>query len=378
MTGHERCLAAFGFHEPDRVPRFWNHFWDEFAEEFQKRFPGIAPMAYFGNDMDVVVADETPWLTRARVIRESGGERLVRDGWGRTSRVRTGASFSQTIEVALPERVDPDTLVFDDPRMDSRYVPHFDGDCQRDFFLLCKTGGPYLRTAFLRGEEQFWIDVKEDPGWVRALVDRVVDHLIVIGVESIRRWNMQDTGIEINDDVAASWGPFVGPNAYETLFLPALKRMVKAYKAAGARYVMHHADGNVLPLLDMWVDAGVDAINPVEYRSGMDAVKLRERYGRNLVLVGGLDNCDILPRGDRAEVREHVLRLLEAGLGGGFVIGPHSIGPDIRVETMLYVLELIEEHGRYPLRNNGADRTLPERIGCWRPEDTRTTEGEPA
>jgi len=350
MTGKDRVLAAFEYREADRVPRFWNHFWDEFTKEFQRRFPHADPMVHFGNDMDVVVADETPWPTRARMIRESGEERLVRDGWGRVSRVRTGASFSQIIEVALPERMDPERLVFDDPRMDSRYVRHFDDARQRDFFLLCKTGGPYLRTAFLRGEEQFWIDVKEDPGWVRALADRVVDHLIVIGVESIRRWNMQDTGIEINDDVAASWGPFVGPKAYEALFLPALKRMVKAYKTAGARYVMHHADGNVLPLLDMWVDAGVDAINPVEYRSGMDAVALRERYGDKLVLVGGLDNCGILPRGDRAEVRDHVLRLLQAGQGGGFVLGPHSIGPDISVETMIYVLELIEEHGRYPLQ----------------------------
>ena len=122
-----------------------------------------------------------------------------------------------------------------------------------------------------------------------------------------------------------------------------------AYREAGARFVMHHADGNVLSLLDMWVDAGIDAVNPVEYRCGMDAVELREKYGRSLALIGGLDNCDILPRGDRAEVREHVLHLLEAGQGGGYVIGPHSIGPDIGVDTMSYVLELLEEHSYYPL-----------------------------
>ena len=351
-TRKERVLAAFEYREADRVPRFWNCFWAPFTAAFRMRFPDTDPMVHFGNDMDVVVADETMWPTRARVISESAEERIVRDGWGRVSRVRPDAGFSQTIEVALAERVDPDTLVFDDPRLDSRYIQHFDDAYQRGYSLLCKTGGPYLRTAFLRGEEQFWIDVKDDPGWVRALVDRVTDHLIVIGVESIRRWNMQDTGIEINDDVAASWGPFVGPDTYERIFLPQLPRMVKAYKDAGARFIMHHADGNVLPLLDMWIDAGIDAINPVEYRSGMDAVKLRAQYGDRLVLVGGLDNCSILPRGDRCEVRDHVLHLLEAGRGGGFVIGPHSIGPDISVDTMLYVLELLEERGRYPLQGN--------------------------
>jgi uroporphyrinogen decarboxylase len=206
-----------------------------------------------------------------------------------------------------------------------------------------------LRTAFLRGEEQFCMDVAEDPGWTRAFVGRVVDHLVAVAIAAMRRFGLEDTGIAIYDDVASSLGPFVGPKHYERLFLPALRRMVKAYKEAGARWVMHHSDGNVLPLVDMWVDAGIDAINPLEFRVGMDAVKLRERFGHRLVLTGGMDNCVILPRGDRAEIRNHVLHLLEAGRGGGFVFGTHSMGPDITVETAEYVLELLTEYGNYPL-----------------------------
>jgi uroporphyrinogen decarboxylase len=141
----------------------------------------------------------------------------------------------------------------------------------------------------------------------------------------------------------------VGPKRYERVFLPALRRMVKAYKDAGARWILHHSDGNILPLLDMWIDAGVDAINPVEYRIGMDAVKLREQYGHRLVLTGGMDNSGILPRGDRGEIREHVRYLLQAGRGGGFVFGTHSFGPDISVQTAEYVLELLGEYGNYPL-----------------------------
>ncbi len=349
MTGKERTLAALEFREADRVPRFWDAFWTEFCLEFARRFPDTDPMRYFGNDLQVVVADETPWPTRAAVLREGGDERILRDGWGRVQRVRSDAHFSEVLEVGVSRRVDPDAIEFDDPLMDSRYSGGPSEALREEWFLFCKTGGPYKRSAFLRGEEQLWLDLMDDPGWVRAFVDRVTDHLIVVGVESIRRWRMQETGIQINDDVAANWGPFVGPETYERVFLPSLRRMVRAYRDAGARFIMHHADGNVLPLLDMWVDAGIDAINPVEYRSGMDAVKIREQYGNKLALIGGLDNSGILPRGDRAEVRGHVLHLLHAGRGGGYIIGPHSIGPDISVDTMLYVLELLEEYGCYPL-----------------------------
>jgi uroporphyrinogen decarboxylase len=350
MTGKQRMIAALEHRETDRIPRFWQCFWDEFLVEWRKHHPGTDIMRHFGNDMLVVVADETMWPTTAGVIRDDGDERIVRNGWGQVQRLRGDAHFSETIEVAITERVDPDAIVFDDPLLDSRYEKRFHDDALQDeWFLFCKTGGPYLRSAFLRGEEQFWVDIMDDPGWVRAFVDRVTDHLTAIGVESIRRWGMGETGIAIYDDVAANWGPFVGADMYEQFFLPPLRRMVKAYRDAGARFIMHHSDGNVLPLLDMWIDAGIDAINPVEYRSGMDAVKLREKYGNRLTMIGGLDNCSILPRGDRTQVRDHVLHLLEAGRGGGYVIGPHSIGPDISVDTMLYVLELVEEHGTYPL-----------------------------
>lgn len=60
-----------------------------------------------------------------------------------------------------------------------------------------------------------------------------------------------------------------------------------------------------------WVDAGIDGINPIEYRVGIDPVKLREQYVNRLVCVGGLCNTQILPRGDRAELREHVQHLFD-------------------------------------------------------------------
>ena len=350
MTGKERVLAALEYRQADRMPRFWDCFWDEFLVQWNGRFPGVDAMRHFGNDLGVVEADETPWPSRIGLLRNGTDDRIVRNGWGQVQRIRTDAHFSESLEVAFPRRIDPDTIVFDDPLLHSRYERRFDESLRQEQFLFCKTGGPYLRSAFLRGEEQFWLDIMDDPDWVRAFVDRVTDHLISVGVESIRRWRMQDTGIAIFDDLAASWGPFVRPEVYERVFLPALRRMVNAYRQTGARFVMHHSDGNVLAMLDMWIDAGIDAINPVEYRSGMDAVKIRQHYGNRLALIGGLDNCLILPRGDRGEVRDHVLHLLETGRDGGYVIGPHSIGPDIGIDTMLYVLELLEEYGSYPLR----------------------------
>ncbi len=352
MTGKQRVMEAMQYREPDRVPRYWQSFWPEFQGAWIAEHGPTDLDRHFGSDMHLVAAIETAWPSSAGIVEKQGDQMLVRTGWGELKRapLQELGSWQQlmgeTVEPAVPQRIDPDTFEFEDPLADHRFADaQVQADALRDdYFVWCKSGGPYLRAAFMRGEEQFWIDSIEDPGWTRAFVDRVADHIIAVAVEALNRFGLHDTGMGIYDDVAAGWGTFVGPERYEQIFMPALRRMVKAYKDAGARWVMHHSDGNVLSLLDMWIDAGIDAINPVEYRTGMDPVKIREQYGQKLVCVGGLDNCAILPRGDRDEVRDHVLHLLEAGRGGGFVIGPHSIGPDISPATMSYVLELLEQH----------------------------------
>ena len=345
ITAKERVTAALNFRESDRVPRMFNSFDEGFLRRWRKRHADIGPEEFSGSDMTVAVADETAWPTRAGVVEERAGKTVVRNGWGWLERRTSGAFFAEMFDRALNGRPDPDALEFDDPLLDERYgaaKQSFDTLSTR-LYVMCKTGGPYLRVAMMRGEEEFWMDVADDPGWVKAIVDRVADHITAVGVESIRRFGCQDTGIAIYDDCAANWGPFLSPETYERLFLPALRRMVAAYKAAGAAKVMLHSDGNVLPLLDMWVDAGIDAINPIEFRVGMDPVKLREQYGDRLACVGGVCNTEILPRGDRGEIRDHVRHLFEAAAGGGFVIGTASVSDSVGVPSFEYLVELLNE-----------------------------------
>lgn len=104
MTGKQRVLAALEYRKPDRVPRFWDYFWPEFCVEWTRRFPDVDPMHYFGNDMQVVAADETPWPTLAGLIRATGGERIARNGWGQVQRTRSGTYYGELLEVGVPER----------------------------------------------------------------------------------------------------------------------------------------------------------------------------------------------------------------------------------------------------------------------------------
>ena len=165
-------------------------------------------------------------------------------------------------------------------------------------------------------------------------------------MEALRRSELSDTSIWIFDDIASNKGLLISPRAYERLFLPQVRRMVEAFKGAGAAHVGYHSDGDVRAVLDGLIDAGISILNPVEPRANMDVVELRQHYGQKLTFVGGLCNTLILPTGSVDEIRRHVEQVLSAGDGGGLIIGSHSISSDIPQERYELLMEVLHQHGR--------------------------------
>ena len=73
VSGHDRVMQALSFQEPDRVPQFVL-FWPEFIDAWRQHkhlAPEADPIEYYDLDMIVVAADETPWPTKAKVLRQS-------------------------------------------------------------------------------------------------------------------------------------------------------------------------------------------------------------------------------------------------------------------------------------------------------------------
>lgn len=346
MTSTERVLAAVKYKSVDSIPLF-DDYWPEFIEKwrFAKHAgPEADIYSYYGVDITICFPDETPWPSRAETLGQEGAYTIRRDGWGVVRRTAPDRFFYQEVTVPLQEKSCPDLLEFESPTQDTRYISFLSNVDQARAAGRCpfvKTGGPYLRTMNLRGIEQWLADLAEDPEYAAALAGRVTDHLIAVGVEGIRRSGLQDNGIWIYDDIACNLGLMVSPRTYERVFLPLMARMVAAYREAGALLVAMHSDGNILSVLDMLVDIGIDAVNPVEPKAGMDVIALREQYAGRLGFVGGLDNAHVLPSGDREQIRAHVLRCAAAAREGGIVLGSHSVGPDISIEDYDYAVSLI-------------------------------------
>ncbi|MBT4098196.1 MAG: hypothetical protein HOM68_05095 [Gemmatimonadetes bacterium] len=349
ITSHERVLRACHFERPDRIPRF-DSFW-ELPPAWERRLGPPESLS----DIAIWCPREGAFPTRAKLLERRGDWTVRVDDWGRTVRSRDGAYFDEVLEVPIPPGCDPEHIVFDAPCLDLRYAIH-GGDLQAtasklaadksNYCVFGKTGGPYLRTSFVRGTEQFLMDMAGDVCLARALVDKMVDHLIAVGVELLRRWDLSDSGVWIYDDMAHNGGPMFSPDSFERVLLPAYRRMIRAYKEAGARYVVLHSDGNILPILDMLVDAGIDGLNPLERRTGMIAEQLRRRYPQ-LILTGGMCNTQTLPLGSAAEIESEAKTLIELGRDGGFIIGTHSVSPEIPLESFATYQRTCETHGDF-------------------------------
>ncbi|NLO06477.1 MAG: hypothetical protein GX131_11690 [candidate division WS1 bacterium] len=353
MTSHERVMAALNFEQPDRVPTGPWAFWSEFAEAWREQTGSEESLDdHLLEDVWIAVGDETPWPSLAGDVGADGEYVIQRDGWGQVKRTRAGGAFFRQVETAYGERAQLRYGEFESPTLESRYerIDAIIEERKQRYCVFAKVGGPFIRTGFMRGEAEWLMDLGGDPQMAAEMVMRTAEHITQIGLEELRRWDLYDTGVWVYDDMAATKGPMFSPSTAEAVLAPAWAHMVDSFREAGAAKVILHSDGNIGPLLDLFLDLGFDGINPVEYHVGLNPLELRERYGDRLALLGGLDNALILPRGDRAQVREHVLEVLRAGTEGGLVLATHSVGPDISVQTMEYVRELMLEYGRYPMQ----------------------------
>ena len=80
-------------------------------------------------------------------------------------------------------------------------------------------------------------------------------------------------------------GPFMSPKMFRRFLFPWLKAECDAAHAKG-KYFIKHTDGNIWPILDMMIEAGIDGWQGIQPRIGMTLPALQERYGGQPVLLG--------------------------------------------------------------------------------------------
>ena len=192
------------------------------------------------------------------------------------------------------------------------------------------------------GFETFCISCIDDPGLVGEFLGRISGWYAQVVEEFCR---LDFDFIWAADDIAFKTQPLVSPRIYRKLLLPHTRKVAEKI----TKPWIYHSDGNLLPIWDDLTSQGMNAIHPLEAGS-MDVAMLKEKYGKRISFVGGVD-LRVLEAGTPEETRAETKRLIDIlGPGYGYLLSAsNSVTPYVKPENLVAMLETLQEHGRYPL-----------------------------
>ena len=209
-------------------------------------------------------------------------------------------------------------------------------------------GGNLLETGQgLYRNDQFFIKLLAEPDAAHLFLDKLVE----IHLRNLETY-LENVGpyidiIAFGDDLGMQTGPQISPDMYREFFKSRHQQLWQRAKQLADVKVLLHSCGGIYELLPDLIDAGLDAVNPVQIScDGMDVARLKREFGNDITFWGGgCDTHHVLPYGTPKEVRQHVRE--QVGIlnpGGGFVFQQvHNIMANIPPENMVAMFNSIQE-----------------------------------
>ena len=197
------------------------------------------------------------------------------------------------------------------------------------------------------GTENLMYMFYDDP----VLIEDMMETVLHLESEMVKRVT-KDIRIDYAfywEDMAYNSGPMISPDMVRKFMLPRYKKLNQLVNDAGCDIFYLDSDGNLDSLIPLWLEAGINLIWPLEISAGMDPVALRKRYGKNIILGGGLDRLALF---DKAATKEEVMsKVPYLAKTGPYFPGPdHTVPPGVPFENFCYYINLLREiRGDEPL-----------------------------
>ena len=232
-----------------------------------------------------------------------------------------------------------------DPKSPCRIPTHWESlkkqYAERDFPLGVGAGSIFGWLRNWIGVENIALMLYDDLAFVREMMN----HLGDLAAEVLRKvvFDVQFDFAVMWEDMAYKTASLISPKHVRELMMPNYRKITDVLHQAGIDVIMLDSDGNVEELIPLWLEVGINYIYPMECAAGMDVVKLRKEYGRDLIIGGGMDKR-ILAGGDRKAIDAMIDEKRDMMLGGGYVPGcDHAIPPDISWDAFRHYRQRLVE-----------------------------------
>jgi uroporphyrinogen decarboxylase-like protein len=315
-------------YDPDNPPDFGTDRW-----ETRNWFPPNPPFEH-----KVIEEDERTILYvnhEGILMREQKENRLS----SMPQFVRFPVETRDEFRTFWRERMQPDLFARAGPDWKEQLAAFRD----RDYPLIVfpdRWGGFFGPQRNLLGVENLCMMFYDDPAFIEEMMDANADFLIQMMDQILDHTDVDVFGFW--EDMAYKTGPLVGPELFRKFALPRYRRVVDFVRGRGVQWFCLDSDGDISELIPIWLDAGINILYPFEVQCGMDVVKIRKEYGRDLRMWHGVDKR-ALAQG-RTAIDAELARVAPLVREGGYVPGTdHSIPPDVSLANYCYYMEKLPE-----------------------------------
>lgn len=338
--------------EADRVP-ISDSPWGATIERWQKEgLPaGVDYVDYFDLDkIGWIGVDNSPRY-EYKVIEETDQYKIVKTNWGATLRnwkhaASTPEFLNFTITSPAAWREAKERMKPAADRVNWKQL-------EKDYPAWKKEGrwiiggfwfGFDITHSWAVGTERLLIALVEDPEWCSDMFNHALDLDIALFDMILARGYRFDC-ISWPDDMGYKLNQFFSVSMYRDILKPVHRRAVEWAHSHGIKAHLHSC-GDIRPFIPELVDIGLDALNPLEVKAGMDPIAIKKQYGNKLVLHGGV-NAVLWDH--TAEIEAEMRRVIPAlKENGGYIFSSdHSIPSSVSLADFRRIVALAKDIGKY-------------------------------
>jgi len=354
MTSRERIKTVLEHREPDRVP-IQDAPWGSTISRWHREglLEEIPVEEYFGYELVQFGADLSARFP-VQILEKNENYILTTtpDG-GKQRNFRDYSTTPEVVDTLVKTKEDwlkfKFRLQLDYKRIDwvTLYNQYHRAKADGKFICFSAAVG-YDRCQIFMNSERLLVLMAEDPETARDMFE-TVGNLMVDTCRMLLKEGYEFDGAFLYNDMGYKNSSLFSPKMYRDLIFPTDKYMFDFFHRNGMKTLLHSC-GNVKPLIPSLIEAGLDCLQPLEVKAGMDLIELKKLYGDRLAFMGGIDVRKMVDAAvDPTAIEEEIKTKFEAAKkSGGYIYhSDHSIPKNISFADYQKVMELVNKYGKY-------------------------------
>ena len=177
-----------------------------------------------------------------------------------------------------------------------------------------------------------------------AFIEEVLDQKVECMTRIINRiWEDTDFDYFVFwEDMCYKNGPLLSPEMFKKYLVPRYRKITDLLRSKGVDLIFVDSDGDVTKLVPLWLEAGVNGILPFEVQCGMDVNAFRREYGKELLMMGGINKRALITGGK--DIDDELRRVAPLVEEGGYIPWlDHSVPPDVSYDNFLYYMDGLQK-----------------------------------